>query len=259
MSSEMLGALPKLEMIGGNVHYGRKQALFDVSARLADRSVSALIGPSGCGKTTFLNCLNRMIEAIQGARFEGAVLIDGAPIYDPAEDVVTVRRRFGVVAQKPNPFPDSVRRNVLYGAEIHGVVASRAEEEALLEATLRRADLWDEVKDHLDGSGLALSGGQQQRLCIARAIATRPEVLLLDEPTSAIDPIATARIEALLDELKRDFCIVIITHNMAQARRVADHVYFFHLGRIVEDGPTERIFVEPRETITQDFINGRFG
>ena len=242
-----------------NVFYGEKQAIFDVSLDIPDRSVMALIGPSGCGKSTFLRCLNRMNDLIDGCRVEGTILLDGEDIYHGDLDPVLLRARVGMVFQKPNPFPKSIYENVAYGPRIHGLAKDRTELDEIVETALRKAALWDEVKDRLDAPGTGLSGGQQQRLCIARAIATRPEVLLMDEPASALDPIATAKIEELIDELKQNYCIVIVTHSMQQAARVSDRTAFFHLGKLIEEGPTEQIFTAPRKQMTQDYITGRFG
>ncbi len=242
-----------------NVFYGEKQAIFDVSLDIPDRSVMALIGPSGCGKSTYLRCLNRMNDLIDICRVEGTFLLDGEDIYSGAIDPVLLRARVGMVFQKPNPFPKSIYENVAYGPRIHGLAKNKADLDEIVETSLRKAALWDEVKDRLDAPGTGLSGGQQQRLCIARAIATRPEVILMDEPASALDPIATARIEELIDELKENYCIVIVTHSMQQAARVSDRTAFFHLGRLIEEGPTEQIFTAPREKQTQDYITGRYG
>jgi phosphate transport system ATP-binding protein len=239
--------------------YGEKQALFDVALDIADRQVTALIGPSGCGKSTFLRCLNRMNDVIEGVRIEGEVRLDGADVYDRSVDVVHLRARVGMVFQKPNPFPKSIFENVAYGARIHGLAASKTELDDLVEASLRGAGLFEEVRDRLDAPGNSLSGGQQQRLCIARAIAVSPEVILMDEPCSALDPIATAHIEELIDELRRNFTIVIVTHNMQQAARVSQSTAFFHLGKLIEYDETDRIFTNPKEPMTQDYITGRFG
>jgi phosphate transport system ATP-binding protein len=238
--------------------YGDKQALFDVSLTIPERSVAALIGPSGCGKSTFLRALNRMNDLIEGARLTGAVLLDGQDIYDWSVNLVDLRRRVGMVFQKSNPFPKSVFENVVYGMRVAGVRDKGQLHEAC-ERCLRGAALWDEVKDRLDDSALNLSGGQAQRLCIARALATDPEVLLLDEPASALDPASTARIEDLIFELKRDYTIVIVTHNMQQAARVSDLTAFFFQGRLIESGPTDLLYTRPREKQTEDYITGRFG
>jgi phosphate transport system ATP-binding protein len=239
--------------------YGDKQALFDVNVDISDRMVTALIGPSGCGKSTFLRCLNRMNETIEGARVTGEITLDGQDIYDRRLDVVLLRARVGMVFQKPNPFPKSIFENVAYGPRIHGLAESRAELEEIVVTSLQRAGLLDEVKDRLDQPGTSLSGGQQQRLCIARAIAVSPEVILMDEPASALDPIATARLEELIDELSQNYAIVIVTHSMQQAARVSQRTAMFHLGHLVEEGPTEQIFTNPRDKRTQDYITGRSG
>jgi phosphate transport system ATP-binding protein len=242
-----------------SVFYGAKQALFDVSLDIPERSVTALIGPSGCGKSTFLRCINRMNDTIEGCRVSGSITLDERDIYDPTLDVVELRARVGMVFQKPNPFPKSIFENVAYGPRIHGLAQSKADLEAIVVSSLRRASLWEEVKDRLQEPGTGLSGGQQQRLCIARAIAVSPEVILMDEPCSALDPIATARIEELIDELKANFTIIIVTHSMQQAARVSEKTAFFHLGVIVETGATEMIFTNPHDKRTQDYITGRFG
>ncbi|TCT13198.1 phosphate ABC transporter ATP-binding protein (PhoT family) [Tepidamorphus gemmatus] len=241
------------------VFYGAKQALFNVSIDIPERSVTAFIGPSGCGKSTFLRCINRMNDTIDGTRVTGRITLDGRDIYEPSLDVVELRARVGMVFQKPNPFPKSIYDNVAYGPRIHGLARGKAELDAVVEASLRKAGLWNEVKDRLDDPGTGLSGGQQQRLCIARAIAVNPEVILMDEPCSALDPIATARIEELIDELKANYCIIIVTHSMQQAARVSQRTAFFHLGNLVEVGPTQHVFTNPRDTRTHDYITGRFG
>jgi phosphate transport system ATP-binding protein len=242
-----------------SVFYGDKQALFDVALDIPDKTVTAFIGPSGCGKSTFLRCLNRMNDTISIARVTGRIEMDGEDINARAVDPVLLRARVGMVFQKPNPFPKSIYENVAYGPRIHGLTSSKAEMDQVVEASLRRAGLWDEVADRLQSPGTGLSGGQQQRLVIARAIAVEPEVILMDEPCSALDPIATAKIEELIDELRERYCIVIVTHSMAQAARVSQRTAFFHLGRLVEHGPTEEIFTNPRERRTLDYITGRFG
>ena len=242
-----------------SVYYGDKRAIDDVSIDIGAQYVTAFIGPSGCGKSTFLRTLNRMNDTIPGARVEGEILLDGKDIYRSGMDVVQLRARVGMVFQKPNPFPKSIFENVAYGPRIHGLAASRTELNEIVETSLRRAGLWDEVKDRLSDSGTALSGGQQQRLCIARAIAVDPEVILMDEPCSALDPIATARIEELIDELRGNYAIVIVTHSMQQAARVSQRTAFFHLGRMVEYGKTSDIFTNPREEKTKDYITGRYG
>jgi phosphate transport system ATP-binding protein len=242
-----------------SVYYGSKQAINNVSIDIATEHVTAFIGPSGCGKSTFLRTLNRMNDTIPSCRVEGTIDLDGEDIYGNTMDVVQLRARVGMVFQKPNPFPKSIYENVAYGPRIHGLAATKAEMDAIVEKSLRRAGLWDEVKDRLTDAGTALSGGQQQRLCIARAIAVSPEVILMDEPCSALDPIATARIEELIDELKGRYAIVIVTHSMQQAARVSQRTAFFHLGNIVEYGETSDIFTNPREQRTQDYITGRYG
>ncbi|MEO6433922.1 MAG: phosphate ABC transporter ATP-binding protein PstB [Sphingomicrobium sp.] len=242
-----------------SVYYGDKRALNDVSIDIYDDLVTAFIGPSGCGKSTFLRCLNRMNDTIAGARVTGHIELDGENINDAAMDVVQLRARVGMVFQKPNPFPKSIFENVAYGPRIHGLSQNKAELEQIVEKSLKRAGLWDEVKDRLLESGTALSGGQQQRLCIARAIAVDPEVILMDEPCSALDPIATAKIEELIHELRGRYAIAIVTHNMQQAARVSQRTAFFHLGELVEYGKTSEIFTNPREQRTQDYITGRYG
>jgi phosphate transport system ATP-binding protein len=242
-----------------SVFYGDKQALFDVDLDIPRNQVTALIGPSGCGKSTFLRCINRMNDTIPSARVEGSVLLEDVDVYSAAIDVVELRARVGMVFQKPNPFPKSIFENVAYGPRIHGMTRSKADLEQLVASSLRRAGLWNEVKDRLHEPGTGLSGGQQQRLCIARAIATRPEVLLMDEPCSALDPIATAVIEELIDELRQNFTIVIVTHSMQQAARVSQRTAFFHLGKLIEEGTTAEIFSNPREKQTEDYITGKIG
>jgi phosphate transport system ATP-binding protein len=242
-----------------NVFYGEKQALKNVSVDIPEKAVMAFIGPSGCGKSTFLRCLNRMNDTIPIARVTGTIEIDGQNINDPDIDAVELRTRVGMVFQKPNPFPKSIFENVAYGPRIHGLAKTKSEFDDLVGTSLRRAGLLDEVKDRLHENGTSLSGGQQQRLCIARAIAINPEVILMDEPCSALDPIATAKIEELIDELKQDYTIVIVTHNMQQAARVSQRAAFFHLGELVEEGPTHRMFTTPGDKRTQDYITGRFG
>jgi phosphate transport system ATP-binding protein len=250
---------PKISARGVNVFYGDKRAINDVSIDIDAGVVTAFIGPSGCGKSTFLRTLNRMNDTISGARVEGAILLDGDDIYGAGMDVVQLRARVGMVFQKPNPFPKSIYENVAYGPRIHGLTSHRSELDAIVEKSLRRAGLWDEVKDRLNDAGTALSGGQQQRLCIARAIAVSPEVILMDEPCSALDPIATARIEELIYELRERYAIVIVTHSMQQAARVSQRTAFFHLGTMVEYGDTSEVFTTPREERTKDYITGRYG
>jgi len=252
-------AVPRMKARGVNVFYGTKQALFDVDLDIASNQVTALIGPSGCGKSTFLRCLNRMNDVIEGCRVEGEITLDRKDIYRSAVDVVQLRARVGMVFQKPNPFPKSIYDNVAYGPRIHGVANSKHELDDLVQWSLERAGLLDEVKDRIHEPGTGLSGGQQQRLCIARAIAVSPEVILMDEPCSALDPIATAKIEDLIFELREKFTIVIVTHSMQQAARVSQRTGFFHLGYLVEEGETEQIFTNPTDARTQDYITGRFG
>jgi phosphate transport system ATP-binding protein len=249
----------KLEADKLNFFYGAKQALHDISVRIHANLVTAFIGPSGCGKSTFLRTLNRMNDIIAGTRVEGKVRIDGVDIYGHDTDVVGLRRRVGMVFQKSNPFPKSIFENVAYGLRINGLTRTRTELQERVEESLRQAAIWDEVRDRLNDSALALSGGQQQRLCIARALAIRPEILLMDEPASALDPIATQRIEELIYQLKRDYTIVIVTHNMQQAARVSDCTAFFWLGKLVEFDRTEKIFTAPSERLTEDYVTGRFG
>ncbi|GAB4230428.1 MAG: phosphate ABC transporter ATP-binding protein PstB [Methyloligellaceae bacterium] len=249
----------KITAHGVNVYYWEKQALFDVNIDIPDRSVTALIGPSGCGKSTFLRSLNRMNDVIEGCRVEGTIKLDGQDIYDPDVDPVLLRARVGMVFQKPNPFPKSIFDNVAYGPKIHGLASSKAELEEIVITSLKKAGLYEEVKDRLNEPGTGLSGGQQQRLCIARAIAVSPEVILMDEPCSALDPIATARIEELMDELKENYTIIIVTHSMQQAARVSEQTAFFHLGHLVEYGPTQTIFTAPRDERTESYITGRIG
>ena len=242
-----------------SVFYGDKQALFDVSLDMPEKSVTALIGPSGCGKSTFLRSINRMNDTIPGCRVTGQIEIDGMDVNDKSIDPVLLRAQVGMVFQKPNPFPKSIFENVAYGVRLHGTASSRDQLREIVETSLRKAGLWEEVKDRLNASGASLSGGQQQRLVIARAIAVNPEIILMDEPCSALDPIATAKVEELIDELKSNYCIVIVTHSMAQAARVSQQTAFFHLGKLIEAGPTEAIFTNPKNSRTQDYITGRFG
>ncbi|MGI8705386.1 MAG: phosphate ABC transporter ATP-binding protein PstB [Sphingomicrobium sp.] len=255
----MSGRTPKMRAHKVSVFYGDAQALKNVSVDIHDDRVTAFIGPSGCGKSTFLRCLNRMNDTIPSARVSGDIELDGEDIYSPRMDVVQLRARVGMVFQKPNPFPKSIYENVAYGPRIHGLASNRTEMDAIVEKSLKRAGLWDEVKDRLEESGTALSGGQQQRLCIARAIAVDPEVILMDEPASALDPIATAKIEELIHELRGRYAIAIVTHNMQQAARVSQRTAFFHLGEMVEYGKTKDIFTNPRKQRTQDYITGRYG
>ena len=250
---------PKMRAQDVCVFYGTKQAIRNVSIDVGMDNVTAFIGPSGCGKSTFLRTLNRMNDTVASARVTGDITLDGEDIYSAGMDVVQLRARVGMVFQKPNPFPKSIYENVAYGARIHGLAPNKGAMDAIVEKSLRRAGLWDEVKDRLSDSGTALSGGQQQRLCIARAIAVEPEVILMDEPCSALDPIATARIEELIHELRGRYAIVIVTHNMQQAARVSQKTAFFHLGELVEYGDTSEIFTNPRNTRTKDYITGRYG
>jgi phosphate transport system ATP-binding protein len=255
----LIGAPTKVSAKDINVFYGDKQALFNVSVEVPDRAVTAFIGPSGCGKTTFLRCINRMNDTIDGCRVTGALEIEGKNAYAKNVDPVVLRTRAGMVFQKPNPFPKSIYENVAYGPRIHAMAKSKADMDVIVEKSLRRAGLWEEVKDRLNQPGTGLSGGQQQRLVIARTVAVNPDIILMDEPCSALDPIATAKIEELIDELRANYCIIIVTHSMAQAARVSQKTAFFHLGKLVETGPTEEIFTNPRDTRTQDYITGRFG
>jgi phosphate transport system ATP-binding protein len=252
-------ARPKIDVAGMNFYYGDNRVLHDVTVKMLPNQVTALIGPSGCGKSTFLRSLNRMNDIIPGTRVEGSVCIDDRDIYDPAVDVVDLRRRVGMVFQKSNPFPKSIFENVAYGLRINRMASSRAELGNRIEASLKSAALWDEVKDRLHASALALSGGQQQRLCIARALAVEPEIILMDEPASALDPIATQRIEELIYQLKTRYTIIIVTHNMQQAARVSDVTGFFWLGRLIECDRTDKIFTAPSEKLTEDYVTGRFG
>ncbi|RLQ22998.1 phosphate ABC transporter ATP-binding protein [Seongchinamella sediminis] len=250
---------PKMSARNVNVYYGDKHAIMDVSLDIGENEVIAMIGPSGCGKSTFLRSLNRMNDIIPICRVEGDIKLDGEHIYAAGQDTVLLRARVGMVFQKPNPFPKSIYENVAYGPRIHGLAHNKAELDEIVEQSLRRASLWDEVKDLLDKPGTGLSGGQQQRLCIARAIAVSPEVILMDEPCSALDPIATARIEELIDELKERFTIAIVTHSMQQAARVSQRTAYFHLGRLIEVGDTKQIFTMPAHELTENYITGRFG
>ena len=257
--ADMLDRPIRLHAKDVTVHYGAKQALHGISIESPDRAVTSFIGPSGCGKSTFLRCINRMNDTIEGAKVGGLIELDGENIYDPSLDVVELRARIGMVFQKPNPFPKSIYENVAYGPRIHGLCHSKADLDDVVQSSLEKAGLWKEVKDRQDEPGTGLSGGQQQRLCIARAIAVNPEVILMDEPCSALDPIATARIEELIDELRKNYCIIIVTHSMQQAARVSQRTAFFHLGELVEEGVTSEIFTSPKQKRTQDYITGRFG
>ena len=249
----------KISISNLNFFYGKSQALHDITLEIPERQIIAFIGPSGCGKSTFIRTLNRMNDTIPTARVEGDVVIDGKNIYTPGTDVVALRRKVGMVFQKSNPFPKSIFENVAYGIKINGIHSSKADLKVRVEKALRDAALWEEVKDRLNTSAFGLSGGQQQRLCIARALAVEPEVVLMDEPASALDPIATQKIEELVVELKREYTIVIVTHNMQQAARVSDRTAFFMLGKLIEFNPTEKMFQNPDEKLTEDYITGRFG
>ena len=249
----------KISAKGVQVHYGTTHAIKDVNVEIDDKTVTAFIGPSGCGKSTFLRCINRMNDTIDSARVTGDIRIDGEDIYDPKVDPVQLRAKVGMVFQKPNPFPKSIYDNVAYGPKIHGLARNKAELDEIVEKSLRKAALWNEAKDRLDAPGTGLSGGQQQRLCIARAIATAPEVLLMDEPCSALDPIATAQVEELIDELRQSFSVVIVTHSMQQAARVSQKTAFFHLGSLVEYDDTDKIFTNPQDPRTESYISGRIG
>ncbi|MDF1631558.1 phosphate ABC transporter ATP-binding protein PstB [Mycoplana sp. MJR14] len=255
-----MNAVP-LKMVGKDVsvYYGDKRALYDVNLNVRENTVTALIGPSGCGKSTFLRTLNRMNDTIDGCRVTGTITLDGDDIYDSSIDVVELRARVGMVFQKPNPFPKSIYENVAYGPRIHGLAKSKADLDQVVEQSLQKAGLWNEVKDRLHEGGTGLSGGQQQRLCIARAVAVSPEVILMDEPCSALDPIATARVEELIHELRTNFTIVIVTHSMQQAARVSQRTAMFHLGNLVEENDTDKMFTNPDDQRTQDYIMGRFG
>lgn len=250
---------PRLTCREVNVYYGEKQAIDNVNLDVRSNEVIAFIGPSGCGKSTLLRCLNRMNDTIANCRVSGKILLDNQDIYNPDLDVVPLRAKVGMVFQKPNPFPKSIYENVAFGLRIHGLAESKAEMDETVEASLRRAGLWEEVKDYLDHPGTGLSGGQQQRLCIARTIAVNPEVILMDEPCSALDPIATAKIEQLIDELREQYTIIIVTHSMQQAARVSQRTAYFHLGKLIEVGDTVQIFTNPRQKLTDDYISGRFG
>lgn len=255
----MLDTEAKFSARNVQVYYGDTHAIKDVDVDIADKTVTAFIGPSGCGKSTFLRCLNRMNDTIESARIEGDILLDGENIYAPAVDPVQLRAKVGMVFQKPNPFPKSIYDNVAYGPRIHGMARNKAELDEIVEKALRRGAIWDEVKDRLTAPGTGLSGGQQQRLCIARAVATEPEVLLMDEPCSALDPIATAQVEELIDELRQQYSVVIVTHSMQQAARVSQKTAFFHLGQLVEFGDTSTIFTRPNDPRTESYITGRIG
>ena len=257
--SDTMASEHKITANNVQVYYGDNHAIKDVNVEILDKTVTAFIGPSGCGKSTFLRCINRMNDTIDVARIEGDIRIDGEDIYDKAVDPVQLRAKVGMVFQKPNPFPKSIYDNVAYGPRIHGLARNKAELDDIVEKSLRRGAIWDEVKDRLDAPGTGLSGGQQQRLCIARAVATEPEVLLMDEPCSALDPIATAQVEELIDELKQNYSVVIVTHSMQQAARVSQRTAFFHLGNLVEYGETGQIFTNPQDPRTESYITGRIG
>ncbi|MBN2629714.1 MAG: phosphate ABC transporter ATP-binding protein [Rhodobacteraceae bacterium] len=251
--------MPKITARGVQVYYGQNHALKDVDVDILEGTVTAFIGPSGCGKSTFLRCLNRMNDTVSSARVEGKILLDGEDIYDRSVDPVQLRAKVGMVFQKPNPFPKSIYDNVAYGPKIHGMTRNKGELDEIVESSLRKAALWTEVKDRLQSPGTGLSGGQQQRLCIARAIATSPEVLLMDEPCSALDPIATAQVEELIDDIRSQFSVVIVTHSMQQAARVSQRTAFFHMGSLVEYGETGQIFTSPQDPRTESYISGRIG
>jgi phosphate transport system ATP-binding protein len=250
---------PRMTCREVDVYYGEKRAINNVNIDIACNEVVAMIGPSGCGKSTFLRCLNRMNDTVDGCRVTGEIRLDGMDIYDKKVDVVPLRAKVGMVFQKPNPFPKSIYDNIAFGPKIHGLVQNKTEMDAIVETSLQKAGLWEEVKDRLHQPGTGLSGGQQQRLCIARAIAVSPEVILMDEPCSALDPIATAKVEELIEELRTQYSIVVVTHAMQQAARVSQRTAYFHLGDLIEVGPTERIFTNPRHQLTEDYITGRFG
>jgi phosphate transport system ATP-binding protein len=249
----------KITARGVQVHYGTSHAIKDLNVDILDKTVTAFIGPSGCGKSTFLRCLNRMNDTIASCRVTGEILLEGENIYDKRVDPVQLRAKVGMVFQKPNPFPKSIYDNVAYGPKIHGLTRNKAELDEIVESSLKKAAIWNEVKDRLSAPGTGLSGGQQQRLCIARAIATSPEVLLMDEPCSALDPIATSQVEELIDELRTSFSVVIVTHSMQQAARVSQKTAFFHLGHLVEYGETGQIFTNPQDPRTESYISGRIG
>ena len=249
----------KVEVKNLNLFYGEKQALNDINMEIYTKKITALIGPSGCGKSTFLRCINRMNDLVQSCRVEGFIGVDGHDIYDKSIDVVAVRKRVGMVFQQPNPFPKSIYENIAYAPLMHDIVKKGKECDELVERALKGANLWEEVKDKLKDPGTALSGGQQQRLCIARAIAVEPDVILMDEPTSALDPISTEKIENLMLDLKKNYTIIIVTHNMQQAARIADYTAFFHLGNLIEYSDAKTLFVNPKEKKTEDYITGRFG
>jgi phosphate transport system ATP-binding protein len=256
---EIRVAHPRMSTTDVNVYYGDKHAIKDINLDIGNNEVIAMIGPSGCGKSTFLRCLNRMNDTIESCRVQGEITLDGQDIYDKKLDVVPLRAQVGMVFQKPNPFPKSIYENVAYGPRLHGLANNRTELDGIVETSLKKAGLWEEVKDRLEAPGTGLSGGQQQRLCIARTIAVSPEVILMDEPCSALDPIATARVEELIDELRENYAIAIVTHSMQQAARVSQRTAYFHLGELIEVGETSQIFTNPRHKLTEDYITGRFG
>ncbi|MDX3774102.1 phosphate ABC transporter ATP-binding protein PstB [Chromatiaceae bacterium AAb-1] len=261
MSNPVTGNATRVKMTARDVKvfYGQNEALHGISMDVVENEVISFIGPSGCGKSTFLRCLNRMNDTIDSCRVTGRIEMDNLDIYDPTLDVVQLRAQIGMVFQKPNPFPKSIYENIAYGPKLHGLAERKADLDDVVESSLRRAGLWNEVKDRLHQPGTGLSGGQQQRLCIARTIAVSPEIILMDEPCSALDPIATSIIEELIDELKQNFTIVIVTHNMQQAARVSDRTAFFHLGDLIEIGPTNELFTNPKNKRTEDYITGRYG
>ena len=257
--SNLAPGISKISAKNVNVYYDDVQALKDVSVEIEKNAVTSFIGPSGCGKSTFLRCLNRMNDTIDICKVTGQILLEGEDIYDPKIDPVQLRAKVGMVFQKPNPFPKSVYDNIAYGPKIHGLANTKSDLDEIVEKSLRRAAIWDEIKDRLSSPATGLSGGQQQRICIARAIATSPDILLMDEPCSALDPIATAQVEELIDELRENFCVVIVTHSMQQAARVSKKTAFFHLGSLVEFGDTEKIFTNPNDPRTESYITGRIG
>ena len=257
--SKLTPGISKISAKNVNVYYDDVQALKDVSVEIGKNAVTSFIGPSGCGKSTFLRCLNRMNDTIDICKVTGQILLEGEDIYDPKIDPVQLRAKVGMVFQKPNPFPKSVYDNIAYGPKIHGLANTKSDLDEIVEKSLQRAAIWDEVKDRLSSPATGLSGGQQQRICIARAIATSPDILLMDEPCSALDPIATAQVEELIDELRENFCVVIVTHSMQQAARVSQKTAFFHLGSLVEFGDTEKIFTNPNDPRTESYITGRIG
>lgn len=259
LENDVTTQTPKITATGVQIYYADNHAIKDVNVEILDKTVTAFIGPSGCGKSTFLRAINRMNDTIDICRMEGTITLDGQDIYAPGVDPVQLRAKVGMVFQKPNPFPKSIYDNIAYGPRIHGLAASKAELDEIVEKSLRRGAIWDEVKDRLDQPGTGLSGGQQQRLCIARAVATAPEVLLMDEPCSALDPIATEQVEELITELRQNFAVIIVTHSMQQAARVSQKTAYFHLGNLVEYGETGKIFTNPEDPRTENYITGRIG